>query len=416
MNRRVYFDHYSATPVLPEVFEAMRPYFMEQFGSPSSLHQLGLRAREALAQARQQAAQLIHAASPEEMIFTSGGTESANLAIKGVAFASHRRGNHIVLTETEHPAVTNSVEFLEKNGFTSTRVKVDGEGRVKAAEVAAAMTDQTMLVCVHHANHDIGTIQPIAEIGALVGERGIPLFVDATASGGWLPIDVEAMGIQLLSLAPHRFYGPKGAGLLYRHRRARLAGIQHGGTQENGRRAGTENVPAIVGAGVACAAAARDLGEGMARTARLQQQLWSGLEQRIEYIRLNGPPPGPLRLSTNLNFSTEFIEGESQALRCDVKGIAVASGTSCAVKSLKISPTLSALGIDPSLAQSNLILTLGKDNTEEEVNFFIETFAGIVAELRGMSPTWDEFQRGLIDSAVRPRNRAEPGAGESQML
>src|SRR3989442_2000112 len=248
--RRVFLDHQATTPVLPEVFEAMKPFFSEACGSPSSLHQLGLRARDALARARAQVAALINAASPDEIVFTSGGTESANLAVKGTAYANQRRGDHIVISEIEHPSVVNSVEFLEKRGFNCTRVKVDPEGFVDPADVRAALTEKTILVCVHHVNHDIGTIEPIRQIGELAVEQGIPFFVDAVASGGWLPIDVQAMGVKLLSLSPHRFYGPKGVGVLYRNRRARLSSILHGGGQEGGVRAGTEKCPALLRAGV----------------------------------------------------------------------------------------------------------------------------------------------------------------------
>jgi cysteine desulfurase len=348
---------------------------------------------------------LINAESPEEIFFTSCGTEAANLAVKGVAYANQRRGNHLVVSATEHPSVLSSVEFLEKQGFTCTRVGVDAEGWIDPEAVRAALTDQTILVAVHHANHDIGTIQSINEIGRITGERGIAFFVDATTSGGWLPIDVQAMGANLLSLSPHRFYGPKGAGVLYRNRRARLVSVLHGGVQENGRRAGTENVPAIVGSGVAAEAARVELPQRIAHTGRLQRRLWTALRERIPYIQLNGPEPGPRRISTSLNLSTEFIEGEGQLLLCDLNGIAVASGSSCVSKSLKISHVLAAIGLDHALAQGNLILSLGKDNTDTEVDYVVETFAGIVAKLRGMSPMWDEFQRGIIDSVINPTGR-----------
>src|SRR6266545_1377599 len=275
--RRIFLDHQSTTPLLPEAFEAMKPFLAEDFGSPASLHQLGLRARDALATARAQVAALVNAESPDEIIFTSGGTESANLAVKGAAYANQRRGDHIVINEIEHPSVINSVEFLEKRGFQCTRVKVDPEGFVDPADVRAALTENTILICVHHVNHDIGTIEPIREIGELAADRGIPLFVDAAASGGWLPIDVQALGVQLLSLSPHRFYGPKGVGVLYRSRRARLTSVLHGGVQEGGLRAGAENVPAIVGGGVAAEMAARELAERTSHTTGLQQTLWDGL-------------------------------------------------------------------------------------------------------------------------------------------
>jgi cysteine desulfurase len=416
--RQVYFDHLAATPLLPEALEAMLPFFRESFGNPSSLHRHGLRVRDALTKAREQVAHLIHAASPEEIFFTSGGTESANLAIKGVAYANQRRGTHLVVSAIEHPSVLQSIEFLEKHGFTCTRVNPDSLGRINPASVEHALTDQTILIGLHLANHDIGTIQPVAEVGEIAKARGIAYFVDASTSGGWLPIDVQAIGANLLSLAPHRFYGPKGVGVLYRNRRARLVSIQHGGVQEGGRRAGTENVPAIVGAGVAAEIAAQELEARRAHTGRLQKRLWEGLRERVTHIRLSGPEPGPERITTNLNLSTEFIEGEGQLLLCDMNGIAVASGSSCVSKSLKISHVLGAIGLDHALAQGNLILSLGKDNSDEDVDYFIEVFAEkVVKRLRSMSPMWDEFERGVIDSVIAPRGQgrafAERAAGLS---
>ena len=405
--RRVYLDHQSTTPVLPEVFEAMKPFFLEAFGNPSSLHQHGLRVRDALAKARQQCAALINAESPEDIIFTSDGTESANLAIKGVAYANQRRGTHLVVCENEHPSVINSIEFLEKQGFTCTRVKVDPEGVINPEDVRAALTDKTILIAVHHVNHDIGTIQPVKEIGKIAAEKGIPFYVDCEASAGWMPIDVQAWGANLVSFSPHRFYGPKGVGVLYRNRRARLVSILHGGVQEGGRRSGTENVPAIVGGGLAAEIALRDMSGRIEHTAKLQKRLWDGLKSNIKFIKLNGPEPGPKRISTNLNISTEFIEGEGQLLLCDMNGIAVASGSSCVSKSLKISHVLAAIGLDHALAQGNIIMSLGKDNTEADVDYTVETFGKIVNKLRGMSPMWDEFEKGIIDSVIAPTGRGK---------
>ncbi|MBA4149388.1 MAG: cysteine desulfurase [Verrucomicrobia bacterium] len=405
--RRVYLDHQSTTPVSPEVFEAMTPYFLEAFGNPSSLHQHGLRVRDAMAKARQQCAALINAESPEDIIFTSDGTESSNLAIKGVAYANQRKGTHLVVCETEHPSVINSIEFLEKQGFTCTRVKVDPEGMINPEDVRAAITDKTILIAVHHANHDIGTIQPVKEIGKIAGEKGIAFYVDCEASAGWLPIDVQSWGAQLVSFSPHRFYGPKGVGVLYRSRRARLVSILHGGVQEGGRRSGTENVPAIVGGGLASEIALREMPKWIEHTGKLQKRLWDGLKKEITYIKLNGPEPGPKRITTNLNLSTEFIEGEGQLLLCDMNGIAVASGSSCVSKSLKISHVLAAIGLDHALAQGNIIMSLGKDNTEEDVDYTVETFVKIVHKLRGMSPMWDEFERGILDSVIAPTGRGK---------
>ena len=405
--RHVFLDHQSSTPVLPEVFDAMKPFFTEAFGNASSLHQHGLRVRDALKKARQQIAALINADSEEEIFFTSDGTESANLAIKGVAYANERKGKHLVISATEHPSVIQSVEFLEKQGWTCTRVGVDREGVIDLEALRAAITPQTVLVAVHHVNHDIGTIQPVREAGRICAEAGVPLYVDCEASAGWLPVDVKEYGAALVSFSPHRFYGPKGVGILYRNKKARIVSMMHGGVQEGGRRAGTENVPAIVGGGVAAEIALTELPHRAAHTSRLQHRLWEGLRTRIPYIKLNGPEPGPKRISTNLNLSTEFIEGEGQLLLCDLNGIAVASGSSCVSKSLKVSHVLSAIGLDHALAQGNIIMTLGMVNTEEDVDYTIETFAKIAIKLRGMSPMWDEFERGIIDSVIAPTGRGK---------
>ena len=379
--RHVFLDHQSSTPVLPEVFDAMKPYFTEAFGNPSSLHQHGLRVRDALKKARQQMAALINADSEEEIFFTSDGTESANLAIKGVAYANERKGKHLVISATEHPSVINSVEFLEKQGWTCTRVGVDPEGVLNLEELRAAITPQTVLVAVHHVNHDIGTIQPMREVGKICAEKGVPLYVDCEASAGWLPIDVKEFGAALVSFSPHRFYGPKGVGVLYRNKKARIVSVMHGGVQEGGRRAGTENVPAIVGGGAAAEIALAELPKRIAHSAHLQQRLWEGLKAKITYIK--------------------------QLLLCDLNGIAVASGSSCVSKSLKVSHVLSAIGLDHALAQGNIIMTLGMANTEEDVDYTVETFAKIATKLRGMSPMWDEFQRGVIDSVIAPTGRGK---------
>ncbi len=405
--RHVYLDHQSGTPMAAQAFEAMRPFFTEAFGNPSSLHQHGLRVRDALKQARRQMAGLIGADSEEEIFFTSDGTESANLAIKGVAYANERKGKHLVVSATEHPSVMNSVEFLEKQGWTCTRVGVDAEGIIHLDELRAAITPQTVLVAVHHVNHDIGAIQPMREVGRICAEKLVPLYVDCEASAGWLPVDVKEFGAALISFSPHRFYGPKGVGVLYRNKRARLVSILHGGVQEGGRRAGTENVPAIVGGGVAADLAAAELPRRMAHTAALQRRLWDGLRTRIRFIRLNGPEPGPRRIPTNINISTEFIEGEGQLLMLDHLGIAVASGSSCVSKSLKISHVLGAIGLDHALAQGNIIMTLGQDNTEEDVDYTVESFSKIVTRLRSMSPMWDEFERGIIDSVIEPTGKGK---------
>jgi cysteine desulfurase len=385
--RHVYLDHQSATPVLPEVLEAMKPFFAEAYGNPSSLHRHGLLARDALDRARSQIAAFINAESPEEIIFTSGGTESANLAVKGAAAAYLRDGSHIVISATEHPAVIASVEFLQGQGFACSRAPVDSEGAVDPGVIRSAITDKTILIAVHHVNHEIGAVQPVREIGALARERGIAFYVDAEASAGWLPVDARDWNAGLLSFSPHRFYGPKGVGVLYQNRRTRLAAILHGGEQENGRRAGVENVPAIVGAGAAAEIAGREMEQRRAHCARLQRRLWDGLRAKIPRLKLNGPEPGPGRHPATLNISAEFVEGEAQLLLCDMHGIAVASGSSCVSRSRKISHVLAAIGLEPGLARGSILMSLGKDNTEEDVDYVIETFPKVVAKLRALSPS-----------------------------
>lgn len=403
--RRVQLDHQAGRPVRPEVFEAMRPFFQDQFGNAASLHQAGLRVRDALARAREQVAAFVGAESPEDILFTSDGTESANLAVKGTAWAGQRRGNHIVTSAIEHPSVLRSVEFLEQHGFTSTRVATDEEGFLDPAAVLAAVTDRTLLVAVHLVNHDVGTIQPVRHLGEAAAERGLPLFVDADAAAGWLPLDVRASRVSLLSFSAPRVGGPQGVGVLYRHRRARLAPLLHGGMQEQGFRAGTENIPGIVGTGLACELAARDLARNAAATARRQEKLWAGLQARIPFLRLNGPPPGPGRSPAQLNVSVEFVEGEGLMLMLDTRGMAVASGTSCASKALQVSPVLTALGVDHSLAQGSILLSLGPDSTDEDVDTALELLPATVERLRALSPRWEELERGTIDSLIQPRGR-----------
>jgi cysteine desulfurase len=386
--RQVYLDHQSATPALPEVCQAMQPFMAEAFGNPSSLHQHGLRARDAVEAARAQIARFINADSPENILFTSDGTEAANLAVKGAAWGNQRRGNHLVLSQTEHPAVLNSAAFLESHGFTCTRLPVDRSGLIDPAQVRAAITDKTILVAIHHVNHDIGTIEPIREISEAAHEKGVPLYVDAEASAGWLPIDGQALGADLLSFSPHRFYGPKGVGVLYRHRRARLTSLLHGGDQEGGLRAGVENVAGIVGAGVAAEVAQRELPARAAHCARLQNRLWEGLQSAVPRLHLNGPALGAGRSPVNLNVSAEGTEGEGQMLLCDMRGIALASGAGCVSKSLKAARVLEAIGVDPALAQAAVIFSLGKDNSDEDIDYVMEVFPKVITKLRDLSPTW----------------------------
>jgi cysteine desulfurase len=399
---RVYLDHQAATPVLPEVTAAMEPFLREHFGNPSSLHQEGFAARDALATARQQVASMVGASAPEEIIFTGNGTEAVNLAIKGTAWANQQYGRHIVLSAIEHPAVAHSLRWLTDHGFSSTIVPVDPEGRVDPQAVKVAMRKDTILVCMHHANHDIGTIQRVRDISNLAAERSIPVFIDAIASAGWLPLNVESLGADLLAISPHRFYGPRGVGVLYRHRRARLQSLVHGGEQEQGFRAGTENVAAIVGAGVAAAIAEKELQTRERHTRALQIKTLSQLRQTVPFLKLNGPEPGPERHPANLNLSIEFAEGEALGLMLDVRGVAVATGSACVAKSERVPPVLAAIGLPERLARGNVLLSFGKENTEAELDQFAETFAKAVGALREMSPEWEDFQKG---QPILPREK-----------
>ena len=382
----IYLDHLTTTPPLPEVVDAMQPWLLAQFGAPAALHKLGLEARDAIDEARERLAKLVNATEPEEIIFTSSGTEAINHAVKGAALANRRFGSHIVTTGIEHPAVLGSIAWLESQGFSSTQVGVDGRGRVDPGALGQAMTDETVLVCLHHANHDLGTVQPVAEVAELTGTRGIPLFVDATANGGWLPIDVQQLGADLLALAPHRFYGPKGVGVLYKNRRARVEKLLHGGMQENEFRAGTENVAAIAGGGVAAEHAKAALGQRAAHAAKLQVGLLEGIRQAVEGVHLNGPEPGDERLPHQLSLSTGGVEGEGQALMLDMRGVAIASGAACTTRSMRLPPALRAIGRDADLAKGTTLWGIGRDTTEAEIDRAIESFAAVTARLRSMTP------------------------------
>ena len=381
MKRRVYLDHLSGGPLASEVRAAMRPWLEEIHGNASSLHWHGLKAREALDTAAAQCAAMIGAPA-DDLVFTSSGTEANNLAVKGVAEAQRDRGSHLILSNIEHPSIDQSVAWLEQQGFTATRVPVDGEGRLTAAAVAESVTDQTILIATHHANHDLGTVQNLPALGAVAAERGIPLLIDATASGGWVPIDVEALPISLLTLAPHRFGGPQGVGVLYRNPCVPLSPQLHGGGQQGGQRAGTENLAAIVGAGAAATLPVIEVGP-------LQEQLHAGLQERIEKISLNGPTPGVERLPTQLNYSLAGLEGEGLALALDMQGVAIASGAACVTQNLAIPPALAAIGLDVAQAKGNVLLSLGRDISTADIDHVLEIIPKQVDKLRALSPTWD---------------------------
>ena len=385
----IYLDHLTTTPPLPEVIDAMQPWLGERFGTAGALYQLGLDARDAMDEARLRLAKLVNAADTEEIIFTSGGTEAVNLAVKGAALANRRFGKHIITTPIEHPAALGSITWLEGQGFECTQLPVDSQGMVDPAALGQALRDDTALVCLHHASHDLGTVQPIAALAKLTRQKGVPLFVDATLSGGWLPLDVQQLGADLVALAPHRFHGPKGVGVLYRQRRTQIEPLVHGGVQENDLRAGTENIAAIVGAGVAADRAAVNLDNRMDRAGALQRKLLDGIREGMDEIHLNGPEPGEHRLPHHLSLSTANVEGEGQALAMDLRGVAIHAGAACTTKSMQVPPALAAIGLDADLARGTTLWGIGEGTSEAEITGAIKIFADVTTKLRAMSPVED---------------------------
>jgi len=385
MGRVIYLDHASTTPTDPEVVEVMRPWLAEQFGNPSTVYSLGVAAAKALQDARESIAACI-GAEPEEIYFTSGGTEADNWAILGTADAHQKKGRHLITSTIEHHAVLEPMEYLEKHGCEITHVPVDAGGLVDPDDVRRALRPDTVLVSIMHANNEIGTIEPIAEIGRVTREAGVLFHTDAVQTVGKLPLDVNELGVDLLSMSAHKFYGPKGVGLLYLRKRTRVSPLLHGGNQENGRRAGTHNVPGIVGMAKALELATARMAEDGVREAVLRNRLWEGLSANIEAVHLNGDMAH--RLPSNLNVRLDGIEGESMILMLDMEGICVSSGSACTTGSLDPSHVLLALGIPAEHAHGSLRITLGRSTTAEDIDFFIKVFPPIVARLREMSPVW----------------------------
>jgi cysteine desulfurase len=380
----VYLDHAATTPIDPAVLSAMQPYFSDRFGNGSSIYAAGREARAGLDWARGTIAGILHCQA-REIVFTSGGSESDNLAIKGVAW-SHRlqnRGNHIVTTSIEHHAVLHSVEYLEKFGFEATYVRPDAHGIVQPAAIEAALRDDTMLVSVMYANNEIGTIQPIPEIGAIVRSRGITFHTDAVQAAGELNLDVNALNVDMLSLSAHKFYGPKGVGLLYVRRQTPILWQQSGGAQENNHRAGTENVAGIAGMAAALRFAYEQRETRVMHIRTLRDRLISELLERILGSRLNGD--ATLRLANNVNISFEGVEGETLLLNLDMHGIAASSGSACTTGSTEPSHVLSAIGLSENLVNGSVRLTLGKDNTEAEIDRTVAIIAESVAHLRSLA-------------------------------
>lgn len=380
---KVYMDNAATTKLSPDVLNAMMPYLTDIYGNASSVHAFGREAREGVEHARNQVAAAINA-SPDEIFFTAGGTESDNMAIKGVAHKYAKKGKHIITTAIEHHAVLHTCEALEKEGYEVTYLPVDEDGLISVEQVKAAMRDDTLLVTVMFANNEVGTIEPIAEIGALCRERNVLFHTDAVQAVCHVPIDVKVMNIDLMSISAHKFHGPKGIGALYCRKGIVLEPVIVGGAQERKRRAGTENVAGIVGLGAAIERAHKNMSADMARVSALRDKLISGILKNIPYVKLNGHPTQ--RLPQNVNFSIRYIEGESILLMLDINGIAASSGSACTSGSLDPSHVLLAMGIPHEIAHGSLRLTLSDMTTDEEVDYVLETLTKIVKHLRDMSP------------------------------
>lgn len=390
----IYMDNHATTPVDPGVLEAMLPYFSDRFGNAASRnHSFGWEAEAAVDEARQQIARLIHASSPKEIVFTSGATESDNLAIKGVADAYKENGNHIITCVTEHKAVLDCCKTLERRGYRVTYLPVDSFGLVSPEQVRAAITDKTILISIMAANNEIGTLHPIREIGQIAKERGVLFHTDAVQAVGRVPVDVEAMGVDLLSLTAHKMYGPKGVGALYvcsKRPKVRLTPLFDGGGHEGGVRAGTLNVAGIVGLGKACEIAEAEMPEEARRLAELRERLKDGILRELDQVHINGHPTE--RLPGNMNLSFAFVEGES--LLMGLKEIAVSSGSACTSATLEPSHVLRAIGMAEDLAHTAIRFGLGRFNTVEEVDYTIRRVAEEVRRLRSLSPLYAAKAKG----------------------
>lgn len=387
MNKRIYMDYAATTYTKPEVLNEMIPYFTEHFGNPSSIYSLSRETRKAIDLSRDRVAKALNAQN-SEIYFTGGGSEADNWALKGIAFAHRSKGNHIITTAIEHHAILHACEFLEKNGFEVTYLPVDEYGFVRLEDLKNAITDKTILVSIMFANNEIGTIQNIKEIGAICRERKVFFHTDAVQAIGNVPIDVKEMNIDLLSLAAHKFYGPKGVGVLYIRKGVRIENLIHGGGQERSKRAGTENIAGIVGLGKAIEMATENIEEKSKKLTVLRDKLMDGL-LKVPYTRLNGPR-GNERLSGNVNVCFQFIEGESVLLLLDDVGICASSGSACTSGALDPSHVLLAIGLPHEIAHGSLRLSIGDGTTEEEVNYVLEAVPGIVQRLREMSPLWED--------------------------
>jgi cysteine desulfurase len=381
MTRRVYLDHNASTPVHPEVVAEMTPYFNEVFGNPSSVHAFGRDAREAVDVARERIARFVKVPA-DQIVFTSGGTESDNFGVKGLALARGR--GHVITSRIEHHAVLRTVQALEAQGFTATYVPVDEHGRVDPEDVERAIRPDTVAISVMHANSEVGTIQPIAAIGRIAREHGVPFHVDAVQTFGKVPIDVDAMNIDLMSFSAHKIYGPKGVAGLYIRKGTKMISIQHGGEHERRRRAGTENVPGIVGFGKAVEVRARDMHEEAVRVTALRDRLWNGIAARVPDVRLNGHPME--RLPGTASICYRHVESESIVLGLDLKGIAVSAGSACTSGNVEPSYVLVAMGVPIDWAMGAVRSSLGRSTTTDDIDYVIDSVAPLVRKLRQALP------------------------------
>ncbi|MBN1367863.1 MAG: cysteine desulfurase [Dehalococcoidales bacterium] len=387
--RKVYLDNASTTPLLPEVREAMLPYLGEYFGNPSCIHEWGDAPREAVEEARSGVGRLIGADNSEEIIFTSGGTESNNFAVKGIALANQAKGKHIVVSAIEHFSVLYSGKTLEKLGFEMTVVPVDKDGIVHPEDVQKAIRKDTTLVSIMHANGEVGSLQPIAEIAKITRAKNVVFHTDAVASTGTIPVNVKELGVDLLSLSGNQFYGPKGIGALWVRRGVRIMPYLDGGVQEGGRRAGTENIPGIVGLGKAAEVAMAKMPERIKNLTPLRDKLLKELPAKVSHVTITGPLTN--RLPGHASFCVEFIEGEAMLMLLNSQGVGVTSGSACTSRALKASHVLIAMGLDHAIAQGSLLFSFGINNTKEDVDYILEVLPPIVERLRQMSPLWDKY-------------------------
>jgi len=382
---RIFLDYASTTPTDPEVVEAMLPYYSERFGNPSSIYSLGQEAKSAIENAREKIASLL-GAKREEIIFTSGGTESNNFALKGIVYANENKGNHIITSAIEHHAIIAPCKFLEKRGFDVNYLPVDKYGLINPDDVRKAITNKTILISIAHSNNEVGTIEPIEKIGKIAQEYDIYFHTDAVQSFGHIPVDVNDLNVNLLSISSHKLYGPKGVGALYIRKGTKLTSFLHGGDQERRRRASTENVPAIVGFGKAVEIARDRMNEEAMQLEALRDKLIKGIFEKIDHVRLNGHPAQ--RLPNNVNVAFEFVEGESMLLNLDMEGIAASTGSACSSASLEPSHVLLALGLPHEIAHGSLRFTFGRYTKNEDIDYVLEVLPKIVEKLRSMSPLY----------------------------